>query len=194
MDAGRFARAISAIDAANAEDPTRLVIGGIVRPKELVHAEMVTQWVRKLRPDASEELLLAARAHHIRRWVSPRQSFPAGRAGYLAWRSELKLRHAEEAGRILIEAGYPAASVRRVQELIRRVDLRGDPEAQALEDALCLVFLETQLGDVATRLEDAKMIDVIRKTLRKMSAGGRACVAKLPLPAGGRELLARALD
>ena len=194
MDPDRFARAIAAIDAANAEDPNRVVVGGVERPKELAHAEIVTQWVRKLRPDASEELLLAARAHHIRRWVKPRQSFPEGRAGYLAWRSELKRRHAEDAGRILTESGYPEGSVRRVQEIIRRIDLKGDPDAQTLEDALCLVFLETQLGDVAARLEEAKMIEVIRKTLRKMSGAGKACAVQLPLPASGRRLLEKALD
>ena len=193
MDARRFARAIEAIDAVNAQDPNRVDAGGVARPKELVHADMVTQWVRKLRPDASEELLLAARAHHIRRWASPRQSFPEGRAGYLSWRAELKKRHAEDAGQIMTEAGYPGRSVRRVQEIIRRIDLKGDAEAQTLEDALCLVFLETQLGDVAERLEEAKMIDVIRKTLRKMSEAAKACAVQLALPAESRKLLEKSL-
>jgi len=37
------------------------------------------------------------------------------------------------------------------------------------EDALCLVFLETQLAELAARLDDDKMLDVAAKTIRKMS-------------------------
>src|SRR5256885_11503694 len=42
--------------------------------------------------------------------------------------------------------------------------LATDPAVQTHEDALCLVFLETQLLDLADQLGDAKTIDVIRKT------------------------------
>ena len=72
MDGERFDRAIAAIDAANADSPTG---------REPEDAVMVTDWVRKLAPDAGEALLLAARAHHIRRWTVPRASYPDGRAG-----------------------------------------------------------------------------------------------------------------
>ncbi|MBV8560865.1 MAG: DUF4202 family protein, partial [Acidimicrobiia bacterium] len=64
-DEARFDRSIAAIDAANAEDPVRVTVAGEERPKELAHAELATAWVTRLRPDASEELLLAARAHHL---------------------------------------------------------------------------------------------------------------------------------
>ena len=37
-----------------------------------------------------ETLLLAARAHHLRRWELPRDSYPVGRAGYLRWRRDQK--------------------------------------------------------------------------------------------------------
>ena len=75
----RYLAAIAAIDAANADDPAVLVVGGEARGKEQTHAEMMTAWVLRLRPAASEELLLAARGHHLRRWMVPRGSFPAGR-------------------------------------------------------------------------------------------------------------------
>ena len=41
-DDERFARAIAAIDAANADDPNTIVVAGLVRPKELAHAELMT--------------------------------------------------------------------------------------------------------------------------------------------------------
>ncbi len=57
MDEGRFHRAIAGIDAANADDPHQITIRGRVWQKEFAHAEFVTEWVRRLRPDASEPLL-----------------------------------------------------------------------------------------------------------------------------------------
>ena len=86
----RFAAAIAAIDQANADDPNRLVVDGVARPKEQAHAEMMTAWVRRLDPDADEAQLLAARAHHLRRWTLPRTDYPDGRAGLpaLAHRAE----------------------------------------------------------------------------------------------------------
>lgn len=189
-----FARAIAAIDAANAEDPTRIETADGPRPKELVHAELLSAWVPRLRPDASEELLLAARAHHLRRWTVPRDSYPAGRAGYLRWRTYLHDVHAEGATDILAAAGYQAATVARVQAIIRKQHLRDDPEVQTLEDALCLVFLELQLDELTASLADeTKMVDVLRKSWAKMSPAGREFALGLNLTPAGLALLRRAL-
>ena len=194
----RFDRAIEAIDAANADDPVRIVVRGEERPKELAHAELVTEWVRRLEPAPSDELLLAARAHHLRRWAIPRSSYPTGRRGYLRWRKAEQEQHAEDVARILDGAGYDRSTVTRVQDLVRKRGLgtdpaRRDPEAQTLEDALCLVFLETQLTDLASRHDDEKMIDILRKSAAKMSEQGIAAAGELDLDERGRSLLERAL-
>jgi hypothetical protein len=189
----RFDMAIAAIDAANADDPNTIVIDGVVRPKEQAHAEMMTQWVRRLDPDADEAQLLAARAHHLRRWSLPRSEYPEGRSGYLRWRTELKARHASEVSTILAGCGYPPHVIERVQRIIRKEHLRTDPATQTHEDALCLVFLETQLADVGGQLGDDKTVDVLRKTLVKMSERGREQAMDLALEPGPRLLLERAL-
>ena len=80
-------RAAAAIDSLNAHDPNSLALSGEDRPKELVHAELVTRWIERLDADPSDALRLAARAHHVERWVIPRAEFPTGREGYLAWRA-----------------------------------------------------------------------------------------------------------
>src|SRR4029453_4513155 len=59
---GRLEAALAAIDAANADDPAIVVVGGVERPKELTHAEMMTRWVRHLPPGGRDEHLTAARA------------------------------------------------------------------------------------------------------------------------------------
>jgi hypothetical protein len=189
----RLARALAAIDAANAGDPHEIVVRGRRRPKELAHAELVSEWVQRLQPAAGEALRLAARAHHLRRWEIPRSAYPEGRRGYHRWRRALHAHHAEQVGRILEAEGYPEALTQRVQELVTKRGLGSDPEVQVLEDALCLVFLETQLGEVAGRLEPEKLREVLGKTLAKMSARGVAEARRLPLAPEAAALLERAL-
>jgi hypothetical protein len=188
----RLGRALAAIDAANAGDPHRIVVDGEPRPKELAHAELVSRWVLALRPEASEALRLAARAHHVRRWEIPRGRYPAGRRGYHRWRLALQQHHAGIAARILEAEGYDAATIARVRDLVCKVDLGKDPEVQTLEDALCLVFLETQLRDVAERLDADRLVDVLQKTLAKMSPRAVEEARRLPLDPKARALLERA--
>ena len=185
----RFTRAIAAIDAANTPDPHRILIRGEDRPKELAHAELMTEWVERLAPDASEALQLAARAHHLRRWTIPRSSYPEGRSGYLRWRRALHEQHAREVAEILGDVGYDAATIKRVQDIVRKRGLGKDAEVQVLEDALCLVFVETQLHDLAARTEPEKMVDVVRKTLVKMSPRAIDLALELDLAAEDRALL-----
>jgi Domain of unknown function (DUF4202) len=190
----RLAAALAAVDAANADDPATLVVGGVERPKELTHAEMMTRWVRRLDPACSDEQLIAARAHHLRRWAIPRDSYPKDRAGYLRWRTALQRRHAEDVGRIMRDAGYGDESIEQVQAIVRKRGLGRDPAVQVHEDALCLVFLETQLDELTTSLGDEdKMVDILRKTAAKMSPAGLEAARQLSLSPEGAELLGRAL-
>lgn len=190
---GRLARAIAALDIVNADDPNRVDFGGEQRPKELAHAELATRWVRRLRRDPSEELQLAARGHHLRRWAVPRSSYPSGRDGYLRWRADLRGRHAEEVGATLRAAGYGEDAIARVRAIVRRERLTRDPDVQALEDALCLIFFETQYEEMRSRLDAGQMERVVRRTWRKMSPAAREFAAALPLSAEGRALVGRAV-
>ena len=193
MSDARFQDAIARIDAANADDPETLRIDGADLPKELTHARMLTGWVRRLRPDADDVLLLAARAHHVRRWTIPRGEYPAGRRGYLRWRTALHQLHADEVERLLADAGYDEPVIGRVQQLVRKVNLRRDPDVQTLEDGLCLVFLDTQLGDLRRKHPESKLIDVLQKTWKKMSPRARELALELDLDADDRVLIERAL-
>ncbi len=193
MSSARFDAAIAAIDAANSDDPNVLVIDGLSCPKEQAHAEMMTAWVLRLDPDAAETQLLAARAHHLRRWTSSRTDFPDGRAGYLRWRTALKARHADDVATILIARGYDADAVDRVQRIILKQSIKTDPATQTHEDALCLTFLQTQFSELADKLGDDKTVDVVRKTLAKMSDAGRTQALGLVLDPAERALVERAL-
>jgi Domain of unknown function (DUF4202) len=191
----RLSAALAAIDAANADDPFTIVVDGVERPKELAHAELMTEWVRALAPDASDQQLIAARAHHLRRWSIPRDDYPRDRAGYLRWRTALRRQHAEDVAAIMRDAGYSDEEIARVQAIVAKKGLGRDPDVQVHEDALCLVFLATQLDALTAQLHDEdKIVDILRKTAAKMSPQGLAAAGTLPLSPAGSALLARAID
>jgi hypothetical protein len=190
---GRYEQAIAAIDAGNGDDPNVVTVRGKTGPKEVLHAELVSEWVERLKADASEPLRLAARGHHYRRWTVPRSSAPAGRAGYLKWRKARQEDQARELGALLSGAGYDDTTVARVQAIVRKENLAHDAEVQVLEDALCLVFLETQLRDVAAQLDPDTLTRVLARTAKKMSDAGRTAIADVPLDASERALLDGAL-
>jgi hypothetical protein len=185
-DTERFARAIARFDAANADDPNREAVAGQVRPRELVYAERLTAMLARYAPDASEALRLAARCQHIQRWTIQRAGYPMTRAGYFRWRTRMRDFHADLAAAILRDSGYDDAIIGRVRSLIRKEALKADAESQALEDVVALVFLESYLHDFVVRhgdYDEAKFVDILKKTGRKMSARGReAALSMIALP------------
>jgi hypothetical protein len=180
----RFQLAIDRFDAANAQDPAG---------KELAYARRMTQWLQRLEPNASEALRLAARSQHIRRWEIPRASFPMDRPGYLKWRKTLYEFHATKAGEILHDVGYDDATIARVQSLLRKEKIKLDPEMQTLEDVICLVFLEYYFEAFAAKHDDEKLVNILRRTWRKMSDVGHAAALQLTFADRGRRLIAEAL-
>ena len=190
----RLRSVVDAIDTINSADPNQIEIDNEMRPKELTHAKMVSAWIERLCPDADDALRIAARGHHIRRWSIPRDDYPAGRRGYLRWRQALQDVHAETLAEVLAAAGYEEPMISRVQEIVRKKNLRRDPDVQALEDALCLVFLETQFKELCSRHPEHTMVNVVQKTWRKMSPRGHALVDGLNLDSEDLKFLARALE
>ena len=189
----RFTEAIRRFDAANAQDPNQETADGLAHPKELLYAQRLTTWVRRLCPDAPEELLLAARCQHLCRWESPRSSYPMTRPGYLLWRANLKKFHAQKSGEILRATGYPEELIQKVQDLNLKKNFPADPLSRIMEDALCLVFLEFQFAALAAKTDDAKTINALQKSWQKMSESGRAAALKLTFGPREQTLLAAAL-
>jgi hypothetical protein len=189
VSAARYERAIAAIDAAHAEDPDKDAAG---EAKELVYARRMSAWLARLAPQASEALRLAVRCQHLRRWAIARSGYPEGKIGYLRWRKEEALAHAALAGELLGRAGY-GEEVKHVQSLIKKERIKHDPEAQLLEDAACLVFLEYEFADFAAKHDEQKLVDILRKTWPKMSARGQQAALALQLPAPLRRVVEKAL-
>jgi hypothetical protein len=188
-----FGRAIKAIDEENSRDPVHEFFRGREFPKELLYSMRITEWLHRLAPDASEELQLAARGHHISRWAIPRKNYEMNRKGYLLWRTALKKFHAEKIGKILDQCGYDPDIIRRVQSLIMKERLKADPETQLLEDVICLVFLEYELNDFSQKHNEEKIITILWKTWKKMSDKAQQEALSLDIPDTTRDLIRKAV-
>lgn len=186
--------ALKAIDDYNSQDLTLFSVNGEKVPQEYFFSVKVYEWVQKLTPGASEELLLAARAHHIGRWEIPREEYPEGRTGYLNWRKRLGELHAARADEILERLGYTDSERNRVKELIQKKRLKTDREAQTLENALCLVFLQYQYEDFRQKHSFEKMVRILKKSWLKMDEQGREEALKLSYSDDGLALIQQALN
>ncbi len=185
--------AIALIDEANAQDPNMVSADGSDHPAELIYSQRMSETLERVYPQASDELRLAIRAQHLKRWTLPRSEFAMDRKGYHAWRNAAKVMHAEEAGGIMAKADFEADRISRVQSLIRKERVKHDDEAQAVEDVACLVFLEHYFSAFAMKHDHEKLIRIVRKTWGKMSERGQAVALKLQMDADQAELVREAL-
>lgn len=190
----RFTRTLHAFDAANRADPRQEVDEhGAAHPGEWLYGQRMSTELARFSPQASEALQLAARAQHLERWSIARDSFPLDRTGYLAWRNELKQLHARRAMALMAAEGYDDAMQQRVASLIRKERLKQDSESQMLEDVACLVFLRYGFTRFSQAHDKEKILDIVRKTWRKMSDAGHRAALALPLAADDLALIGEAL-
>jgi hypothetical protein len=189
----RLETALGLIDDANAQDPNIVATAEGELPAELVYGWRMSEMLARVYPGASEELQLAVRAQHLKRWTLPRSDYPMDRKGYHAWRNEAKRRHAEDVAEILSQSGYGQETIERVQALVRKEGLKRNPDAQALEDTACLVFLEHYFSAFAQKHDKEKIIGILRKTWSKMSDAARTEAVKLPVDESCGKLVDEAL-
>lgn len=189
----RLATAFERFDQINARDPRTEVVSGVSQPKELVYARRMSEQLDRFEPGASEALRLAARAQHIARWQIARSEYPEGHTGYRQWRTRLMRHHAELASDLLTKMDYDTTTIDTVARLLRKQGLKRNPQVQALEDVVCLVFLEHYFDDFAKDHDDDKLVGILRKTWAKMSERGHAAALALKLSERASRLVTEAL-
>ena len=189
----RLDSVLAAIDEANTRDPSSIEADGKLLPRALLYGRRMSAVLGKFMADAPEVLLIAARAQHIERWTIPRTSYPEGRIAYLKWRKDLQQHHAKRCGELMRAAGYGEDDIEKVGALLRKERLKYDPLTQALEDVICLVFLQYEAPEFIALHEDDKVRGILAKTARKMSPTGLAEAGKLTLEPRLARLLTEAL-
>lgn len=190
----KFKAAINLFDKANENDPNKEVYQGKEHPKELLYAQRMTDRLISFDKDAGEALHLAVRCQHLQRWEIPRDQYEMNRVGYLKWRNDLKKFHADKAGEILRAVGYDEDIIDTVQFLLQKKQLKKNEMTQTLEDVICLVFLDYYFERFSEKYDEAKMIDILRKTWNKMSEKGQNTALTLNLSDRANQLVSKALS
>ncbi len=187
-----IAEVLAAVDEVNAADPNVVEFAGASGPKEVIHSDRMTWWLDRLTDSPTDAQRIAARAHHLRRWASPRDEYPDGRAGYLRWRVAAKNRHVAEVATLLAANGCDTALIADVSRIMAKEGRTTHADVQAHEDALCLTFCELQLDDLIDRLGREHSVEVVRKTIAKMSPAGIALVADVEMSDVAQSVIAEA--
>lgn len=189
----RLEKVLAQIDEINSQDPNSELVDGENTPKELIYGQRMTQCLSTYWPDANEFLQIAVRAQHIKRWHIKRSEYPQGKAGYLDWRKNLGLFHADMAEEIMQSCGYSADDATITGDIVRKSKLRSNPDSQTLEDVACLVFLSFYFGPFAAKHSEEKIISIVQKTWRKMSDQAKDIALTLTLPEHLGSLVKKAL-
>jgi len=198
MTQSTFEKAMELIDAANSEDPNIEEANGKNWPKELLYSHRMSDMLERFAPNSDEPVKLAIRAQHIQRWKSPRDAYPMNREGYHKWRTDLYKLQADTAGSLMKQAGYSEEDVERAKKMVGKRGIKSNPDTQLLEDIADLVFIEHYMLEFAGKhpeYDEAKWIDIIQKTWRKMSEQAQqfALSGKITLPEPLVPLIQKAL-
>ena len=106
----------------------------------------------------------------------------------------IKKMHADLTADILRQVGYDEQFIDRIRLLILKKLIKKNEESQALEDTVCLVFLDYYFEEFAEKHADEKVIDILKKTWVKMSDEGQQVALKINFSKKANALLKQALQ
>ncbi len=161
-----FKSALNLIKKANSEDPKKLSIG---ESDAQFYSNKMVETLLLLNPAPKEYVEIAVRCQHLFRWEVPRSSYPGGKAGYHQWRRYLYTYQSDKTATLLSQAGYSKDFIESCCRLIRKEGLGKDEDTQLVEDAACITFVKYYLADFAQGKPKEKLVDILKKTTRKMS-------------------------
>ena len=185
---------INAIDDVNQCDPNKSEFQGQLIANEILYSQRMSSCLAKFWPNSNEYLTIAVHAQHIKRWHLKRNSYPEGKQGYLTWRKELGIMHAQLTKELMIDNGYNEEQANITACIIRKEKLKRNQDSQTLEDVACLVFLQYYFDEFAAKHEDEKVISILQKTWKKMSDRGHKIALSLTLPNHLATLVQKALS
>ncbi|KAF3930213.1 hypothetical protein ABW20_dc0103180 [Dactylellina cionopaga] len=178
-DPSVFLRAKEIIDAAHREDPSG---------QEIIYADNVEKFLRILvaprEPSGVE--VIAGRCQHLRRFLHPRATYPAGKPGYLRWRRDLYTLQADYSTTLLSPLSLSTSELSEIHNAVAKKDLlnktKVHPTTSLLEDAAVLVFLSEEVEGFKQQHEEYdedKWAGIVKKTWRKLSDRGKEEAGKL---------------
>lgn len=197
-------KALALIDEANSEDPTRVTVDGQSLPYRLAYSRWMTEWVKRIDPKASDELLILARGRSIQSWKLAdikRDDYAPNTPGQRQWEMDRKKWLAQRLVDVVKEAGYGESTWNMIEDVmmsknvpdprdIRKYDLigvfgminyrtlRATCIIQTLDDAEALLFLDKNFGELFNRMPADEVAVVCKRELSRLSQRGIVTVLK----------------
>ena len=190
----KLEQALAAFDQLNSQDPNQVNFNGGKIAREQLYSQRMHSRLMQFKANANEALILAVYSQHIQRWKIARDTYPMTRSGYKQWRQRLAGFHAETAAKVLSKLDYDQETIEKVKYLLQKKGLKRDEDSQMLEDVVCLVFIEYYLAEFAEKHNEEKLIDIIRKSWRKMSDKAHQVALNIDLPEELKGLITKAIS
>ena len=187
-----YHKAIAEIEKAHAEDGSKEIENGASYPSEVLYGRRMLSVLEMVSPDSSLAMKLAVQCQHIKRWGIPRSNYPFDRRGYHQWRRVVMDYQLQQAHLLLSAANIDETDILWVLNALKNQGDKSNPESQIIMDTACLVFLKWYMESFAAKHENEKVIDILKKTIRKMSVEGLDLIPKLDLPPTAKQALEQA--
>lgn len=169
------------IDRIHSLDPNKELVEGKEFPSELIYSNRMSEILLWFAPDASENVKLAAKCQHFRRWEIPRNKYPMDKKGYHSWRNELFAYQANEVSKVLLKFGFDKDNIEHITSMIRKAGLKISPNTQLIEDIACMVFFKYYASNFSQKHTISKVKFIVQRTLAKMSQVARIKLLDLDL-------------
>ena len=139
----------------------------------LTHYKRTVYWVKQLRPNADEALLIAAICHDIERAFRDEKTKSDIKETKKSFMDKDKLtRHqekgAEIAGKYLIKLGADKHLIERVKHLISKHEVGGDKDQNLLKDADSVSFFENNVDYFVTKQAQLRGKENVREKFQWM--------------------------
>lgn len=180
------------IDKAHSEDATQETDGGIVYPAELLYSERMLTILGLVSPESSYAMKLAVQCQHIHRWDVPRSDYTYDRRGYHQWRRVVMDYQLQYTQSLLSRIKMDEDDIQWIVKAIREQENKRNPDGQLIMDTACLVFLKWYMTPFAAKHENEKVVDILKKTMLKMSRNGISLISNLDLPLSAKQMLEQA--
>ena len=177
----QYNKAVVLINSVHQLDPNSETVDGIEIKSELLYCQRMLSILKKVQPNASLELQLAAQCQHISRWSIPRATFPTGKKGYYEWRAAIMKHQLSVTTSVLQQAEINGQSIEIIVDALKNKADKSNINASIIEDTACLTFIKWYLVPFAGQFDPEKAKVILQKTANKMSERGLKLISEIEL-------------
>ena len=173
-------------------DPVIELYDGKEFPSESLYSQRMLQMLNSFDFNCGELIKIAVQCQHLRRWDIARQVYSADKKGYHQWRRAVMLHQLSQMNNILDCQHVDASEINKIHDMLLNQGNKLYAEAQIIQDVACLVFLKWYFEPFAQKHEKEKIVDILKKTMRKMSEKALETSGKLGLSDNTRQYISLA--